>query len=192
MTPERIPDATQYRPVVARLQKTYERRTDELRALQSEASAPGSDGGQSNADSSPPHSPPVTGAYVHVMSPESAFTAVTSVTPVQSHPHLPPGAAPPLKDALRTGQKQFNNLIQRIGGGGDHHRQQELSPGQLAVHKRREAEDADSDYRRAVYHMDTLRLRRDHIGRSALASAEEFAFDLSTTMRRALRPLHLH
>lgn len=128
----------------------------------------------------------MTGAYVHVLSPESAFTAVTSVTPVQSHPHLPPGAAPPLKDALRTGQKQFNNLIQRIGGGGDHHRQQELSPGQLAVHKRREAEDADSDYRRAVYHMDTLRLRRDHIGRSALASAEEFAFDLSTTMRLLL------
>ena len=128
---------------MARLQKTYERRTDELRALQSDASAPGSDGGTSNADSSPPNSPPVTGAYVHVFGAESAFTAVTSVSPTPSHPHLPPGAAPPLKDALRTGQKQFNNLIQRIGGGGDHHRQQELSPGQLAVHKRREAEEAD-------------------------------------------------
>ena len=190
-----IAEHGEYRNVLTRLQKSYERKCEDVRNQQvheslnsqpitshHEAERQASGSTQGSTDTSPPQSPS-SSALSHPTGPH-IITGATSSTPNAA---APPSASGRAQDALKASRTQINSLIQRIGGNPDVPVGKSAGAalgGVKGFKAKREAEEADKEYRRGVFHMETLRLQRERVGRSALASAEEFAFDLSSTMKR--------
>lgn len=149
-----------------------------------------------NPDHSPPTSPsssnaamsgPSSGSTSHAH-PQPLVAGAISLLPLPGQPPAlnPPGvttASGRAQDAIKASRTQLNSLIHRIGG--DQPQKGETSSVK-ASRLRREAEEADNQYRRAVFHLETLRIRRERVLKSSWVSAEEFALDLSACMRNLL------
>jgi hypothetical protein len=143
---------------------------------------------------SPPTSPsssnaamsgPSSASNVHVHHQPLVAGAISLSMPTT--PLNPPGpttATARAQDAIKASRRELNSLIQRIGGDVPQARGESTSVRTSRL--RREAEDADNQYRRAVFHLETLRIRRERVLQSSWASAEEFALDLSSFMRQVL------
>ncbi|KAF8898486.1 hypothetical protein BD779DRAFT_1430902 [Infundibulicybe gibba] len=124
---------------------------------------------------------------------------VTSPQPLRALDRRPSGSAPtgrnrspssstPFSDLAHQGKKQLNQLIgfldkggsvkDGIGGRGD----QALR----TVRAKREADEADKEYRKGVHWLETLRLRRTKILEAGYKSLEMFVEESSLTLKKIL------
>ncbi|KAH9811610.1 hypothetical protein DFH28DRAFT_931730 [Melampsora americana] len=94
-------------------------------------------------------------------------------------------------DVLHALRNNTNNLIQRLNsrkdnkttnGGNTNSGPDDgtIRPSALrGVKLKREAEDADRDYRKGVFHLETLRLRKEQVIRGARRATEDMIFEAS-------------
>ncbi|KAL8280542.1 hypothetical protein RQP46_007190 [Phenoliferia psychrophenolica] len=93
-------------------------------------------------------------------------------------------------------KKSLNSIVRavrdRVGEGSG---QGQLKPSmgrgakarQVSSQKKREAEQADRDYRNGIFRLETLRLQRNRLNKAAAKSLEEFAGELSSKVKQALK-----
>nr|KIR86478.1 glucosamine 6-phosphate N-acetyltransferase [Cryptococcus tetragattii IND107] len=117
-----------------------------------------------------------------------------------------------LNDIAAHGKKGFSAFMQRLGGDKDREREKDdlqiISHGveseglqrrgttgsanpkvQMAIRgakAKREADEADRAYRMGIFHLESLRLRREKLHGSAITHLEEFNDELSNKLRRAM------
>ncbi|WVQ75466.1 hypothetical protein IAR50_005091 [Cryptococcus sp. DSM 104548] len=111
-------------------------------------------------------------------------------------------------DIAASGKKGFSAFIQRLGGDKEKGDDASVAGGlegeglqrrgttgssnskaQLAMRGakvKRDADEADKAYRTAVFHLESLRLRREKMRLSAVTHLEEFNDELSKTLKTAL------
>ncbi|BGP18844.1 hypothetical protein JCM10213_003499 [Rhodosporidiobolus nylandii] len=232
-----------YKSVVSRLRKTYERKVEELQhheeaeALKEEISA-SAGGGRSGASGSgareegwPPehwtsgheghgHSTPASlrkrsdsaasskGAASDIDSPPHSIASptlapvfVSGATSASSAPPSGPYRDPP------TGKQNVFEAIAKRDWSGEKHRVNSivravgnlakgtdpavaLAPSSRGVRSRqyggklkREAEQADRDYRSGIFHLETLLTQKLRVQTSARESLREFVFELASTLK---------
>ncbi|KAJ7456631.1 hypothetical protein FB451DRAFT_610867 [Mycena latifolia] len=156
------------------------------------------------AAAAPPLSPtPVVSGTEHV-NPKSAQPGaplrVTSPQPLRALDRRPSGSAPsgrnrspssstPFSDLAQQGKKQLNQLRgfleksgtvkESLGGGRETH-------ALKAVRAKREADEADKEYRNGVHWLETLRLRRIKTLENGYKSLEMFVEESSATVKKVL------
>ncbi|PLW30658.1 hypothetical protein PCASD_15147 [Puccinia coronata f. sp. avenae] len=105
-----------------------------------------------------------------------------TVTPSPANPIQAKGT-----DVLHALRANTNNLIQRLNarkenksGTAATNHIEDLRPAALrGVKVKREAEEADRDYRKGIFHLETLRLRKEQVIRGARRATEEMVYELS-------------
>ncbi|KAI0307495.1 hypothetical protein B0F90DRAFT_1674209 [Multifurca ochricompacta] len=86
-----------------------------------------------------------------------------------------------------TGKKQLNQLITLLDKeGGIRGSNRNADNALRSVRAKREAEDADKDYRRAVHWLETLRIRRVKILEGGYNSLERFVFEGTDIVKKVL------
>ncbi|KAJ7042609.1 hypothetical protein C8F04DRAFT_83781 [Mycena alexandri] len=153
------------------------------------------------AAAAPPLSPaPMTasGAADPKSAAPNAPIRVTSPQPLRALERRPSGSAPSARnrspssstafsDLAHHGKKQLNQLrgfleksgTVRDGAGRENH-------ALKAVRAKREADEADKEYRNGVHWLETLRLRRIKILESGYRSLETFVQESSATVKKVL------
>jgi len=120
----------------------------------------------------------------------SSRPIVTSPQPLRSLDRRPSGSGPngrnrspssttAFSDLAHQGKKQLNNLIGDVLSLREH---QALR----TVRTKREADDADKEYRQGIYWLETLRLRKIKILEAGYKSLEMFIDEASVTVKKAL------
>ncbi|KAM0749621.1 RhoGAP-domain-containing protein [Meredithblackwellia eburnea MCA 4105] len=147
----------------------------------------------------PLSSPPI----VPSTSPPPVFVSGAASTSVSSHAyggHPPSAKGGNVFDALSkrdwSGEKKsLNSIVRAVGnlakgeggsGGVKPSAMKGVKARQHSSKLKREAEQADRDYRNAIFRLESLRLQRDRINRSATASLIEFASELSIKIKKAI------
>lgn len=94
-------------------------------------------------------------------------------------------------DVLHALRNNTNNLIQRLNSRKENKSASGNNPSSSpddgtirpsalrGVKLKREAEDADRDYRKGVFHLETLRLRKEQVIRGARRATEDMVFETS-------------
>ncbi|KIK71391.1 hypothetical protein GYMLUDRAFT_254611 [Collybiopsis luxurians FD-317 M1] len=154
------------------------------------------------AAAAPPTSPTVPTADFQGLSKSSSMTrpTVTSPQPLRALDRRPSGSAPSgrnrspssntaFADLAQQGKKQLNTLMgfldksgtvkESLGGGRENN-------ALRTVRAKRELDEADKEYRKAVYWLETLRLRRTKILESGYNSLSTFVEECSTAVKTAL------
>ncbi|KAF9569859.1 RhoGAP-domain-containing protein [Agrocybe pediades] len=124
---------------------------------------------------------------------------VTSPQPLRALDRRPSGSVPtgrnrspssstPFSDLAHQGKKQLNQLIGFLDKGGS---AKDTIGGRenqalKTVRAKRDAEEADREYRKGVHWLETLRLRRTKILESGYKSLEMFVEESSTTLKLVL------
>ncbi|KAF9478021.1 RhoGAP-domain-containing protein [Pholiota conissans] len=153
----------------------------------------------------PPTSPvsgPINPEYLH--NPKANLTAplrptVTAPQPLRALDRRPSSSNPPgrnrspssstaFSDLAHQGKKQLNQLIGFLDKGGS---SKDAIGGRenqalRTVRAKREADEADRDYRKGVHWLETLRLRRTKILEGGYKSLEMFVEEASTTLKKVL------
>ncbi|KAG6885717.1 hypothetical protein C0993_010890 [Termitomyces sp. T159_Od127] len=150
-------------------------------------------------------SPSPTGEQYHHLSNSKSNPSipsrptVTGPQPLRALDRRPSGSGPPARnrspssstafsDFAHQGKKQLNQLIGFLDKGAV---KETLSGGRenqalRTVRTKREADEADRDYRKGVHWLETLRLRRTKTLEGGYTSLELFAEELSVTMKKSL------
>ncbi|KZS93245.1 RhoGAP-domain-containing protein [Sistotremastrum niveocremeum HHB9708] len=127
---------------------------------------------------------------------------ITSPIPLRP-PHRQPSLSQPntrarspstsnsLQDLAHQGKKQLNQIISFLGEGKAGATTREVLGGRpdgalRGVRAKREADEADKEYRKAVHWLETLRLNRIKILEGGYKSLEIFAHECSYVMRKVL------
>ncbi|KAJ6574742.1 hypothetical protein B0H19DRAFT_1208325 [Mycena capillaripes] len=155
------------------------------------------------AAAAPPLSPNAVTASAsdhHKSAVPNAPLRVTSPQPLRALERRPSGSAPSgrnrspssstaFSDLAQHGKKQLNQLRgfleksgtvkESLGGGRETH-------ALKAVRAKREADEADKEYRNGVHWLETLRLRRIKILESGYRSLEMFVQESSATVKQVL------
>ncbi|KAJ6501691.1 hypothetical protein C8R47DRAFT_238374 [Mycena vitilis] len=147
-----------------------------------------------------PTAPTASGADHHKPNVLNAPIRVTSPQPLRALERRPSGSAPSgrnrspssstaFSDLAHHGKKQLNQLRgfleksgtvkESLGGGRETH-------ALKAVRAKREADEADKEYRNGVHWLETLRLRRVKILESGYRSLETFVQESSATVKQVL------
>ncbi|KAI9445530.1 hypothetical protein H4582DRAFT_2109166 [Lactarius indigo] len=98
-----------------------------------------------------------------------------------------PSTSTALSDLAQQGKKQLNQLITLLdkeGGIRGSNRNAEIAL--RSVRSKREADEADKDYRKAVHWLETLRIRRVKTLEGGYNSLERFVYEGTETVKRAL------
>ncbi|KAG6891402.1 hypothetical protein C0992_007626 [Termitomyces sp. T32_za158] len=124
---------------------------------------------------------------------------VTGPQPLRALDRRPSGSGPPARnrspssstafsDFAHQGKKQLNQLIGFLDKGAVKETLSGSRENQAlrTVRTKREADEADRDYRKGVHWLETLRLRRTKTLEGGYTSVEMFAEDLSATMKKSL------
>nr|XP_019009767.1 uncharacterized protein I206_05327 [Kwoniella pini CBS 10737]OCF48548.1 hypothetical protein I206_05327 [Kwoniella pini CBS 10737] len=90
------------------------------------------------------------------------------------------------KDDYIIGGDNIESNLQRRGTGVSRTNDQKAMAAMRAVKVKREAEDADKAYRTGVFHLESLRLRREKLHVSAMNSLENFNDELSKSLKYSL------
>ncbi|KAJ4499121.1 hypothetical protein C8R41DRAFT_85507 [Lentinula lateritia] len=154
------------------------------------------------AAANPPTSPTIpTGDYqVLSKSPGPTRPTVTAPQPLRALDRRPSGSAPGARnrspssntafaDLAQHGKKQLNSLMGFLDKSGSVKESlggRENNSALRTVRAKRELEEADKEYRKAVYWLETLRLRRTKILESGYNSLSMFVEECSTTVKAAL------
>ncbi|KAI0735515.1 hypothetical protein C8Q76DRAFT_611686 [Earliella scabrosa] len=176
--------------VLPRLKRTYLKKCQEAEEYKSAAAA------AANANATSPTSPQETVNPLHKPHSNGANGTRPVVTgpqplrpldrrPSQSaHRNRSPSASATstaLQDLAHQGKRQLNQLmtfLDRDGARNDNTLRQ--------VRAKREADEADKEYRKGVHFLETLRIRRVKILESGFKSLEAFVRESSETMKKAL------
>ncbi|EPQ61103.1 RhoGAP-domain-containing protein [Gloeophyllum trabeum ATCC 11539] len=173
---------------VPKLKRTYLRKCQEVEDLKLAAAAP-SQPLTSQSDSST------------IKSPTSPKPTVTSPHPLRPLDRRPSGGAPggprnrspsgstALQDLAHQGKKQLNQLMTFLekrdtvkdGLGG-----RSSDASLRIVRAKREADEADKEYRKAVHWLETLRIRRMKILEAGYKSLEMFLHESADTLKKVL------
>ncbi|EJD04273.1 uncharacterized protein FOMMEDRAFT_146262 [Fomitiporia mediterranea MF3/22] len=101
-----------------------------------------------------------------------------------------PSASNPLHDLANQGKRQLNQLMTFLDNkGGSLKEGVSGSKGDMAVRSvraKREADEADKEYRKGVHWLETLRLRRSKILEGAFQSLELFIDEAATQLKTVL------
>ncbi|KAJ3502317.1 hypothetical protein NLJ89_g8943 [Agrocybe chaxingu] len=123
---------------------------------------------------------------------------VTAPQPLRALDRRPSGSVPgrnrspssstAFSDLAHQGKKQLNQLIGFLDKGGSVKDSLGGRENQAlrTVRAKRDADEADKDYRKGVHWLETLRLRRTKILESGYKSLEMFVEEVSTTMKKVL------
>ncbi|KAH9060786.1 hypothetical protein EDB87DRAFT_1808472 [Lactarius vividus] len=98
-----------------------------------------------------------------------------------------PSTSTALSDLAQQGKKQLNQLITLLdkeGGIRGSNRNAEVAL--RSVRAKREADDADKDYRKAVHWLETLRIRRVKTLEGGYNSLERFVYEGTETVKKVL------
>ncbi|EIW67032.1 hypothetical protein TREMEDRAFT_34219 [Tremella mesenterica DSM 1558] len=113
-----------------------------------------------------------------------------------------------LNDLATQSKKGFNAIIQRLGGDKDKDREEagfvlvgdeglqrrgtgrdgsgKLSGAMRGAKLKRDAEEADKAYRLGIFHLESLRIRRDKLQASAVTSLETFNDEMNVKLKFAM------
>ncbi|KAI0252694.1 hypothetical protein BJV78DRAFT_331476 [Lactifluus subvellereus] len=98
-----------------------------------------------------------------------------------------PSTSTALSDLAQHGKKQLNQLITLLDKeGGIRGSSRNADVALRSVRAKREAEEADKDYRKAVHWLETLRIRRVKILEGGYNSLERFIFEGTGTIKKVL------
>ncbi|KAH9982156.1 hypothetical protein BGW80DRAFT_1261857 [Lactifluus volemus] len=98
-----------------------------------------------------------------------------------------PSTSTALSDLAQQGKKQLNQLITLLDKeGGIRGSNRNADNALRSVRAKREAEDADKDYRKAVHWLETLRIRRVKILEGGYNSLERFIYEGTETVKTVL------
>ncbi|GJN88220.1 hypothetical protein Rhopal_001185-T1 [Rhodotorula paludigena] len=218
-----------YRSVVQRLRKTYERRVEELQHYEeaemlkdqdvvspslkpidkepswppehwltpelvagrkrSDSAASSKAGASASDADSPPASVSSPG-----LSPVFVSGATSSSASAPSAYRDPPTAKQNVFEAIAkrdwSGEKhRVNSIVRAVGNlgkgadGGSSHGPSKPRSRQYSSKLKREAEQADRDYRSGIFQLETLRLQKMRVQTSARQSLREFVHDLASNLR---------
>ncbi|KAF8528039.1 RhoGAP-domain-containing protein [Hysterangium stoloniferum] len=102
----------------------------------------------------------------------------------------PPSSSIGFVDLAHQGKKQFNSMINFLNEGNKNGTSREnLGRSEAAVRSvraKREADDAEKEYRKAVHWLETLRLRRVKTLESGYGSLESLIFESAETLKQIL------
>ncbi|KAI0662467.1 RhoGAP-domain-containing protein [Cubamyces menziesii] len=180
-----------------RLKRAYLKKCQEAEEYRSAAAAPLS-------PTSPPdnhhsqHMPPLNKPHSHGAS-NGSRPVVTAPQPLRpldrrpstsanAHRNRSPSASTStaLQDLAHQGKKQLNQLMTFLDKGGNVRDGGRSDNALRSVRAKREAEDADKEYRKAVHWLETLRIRRVKILESGFKSLESFIRESSETVKKVL------
>ncbi|KAG5352722.1 hypothetical protein C0989_000875 [Termitomyces sp. Mn162] len=124
---------------------------------------------------------------------------VTGPQPLRALDRRPSGSGPPTRnrspssstafsDLAHQGKKQFNQLIGFLDKGAVKETLSGSRENQAlrTVRTKREADEADREYRKGIHWLETLRLRRTKTLEGGYTSLEMFAEELSEVMKKSL------
>ncbi|KAL4069347.1 hypothetical protein J3A83DRAFT_4537308 [Scleroderma citrinum] len=182
--------------VLPKLKRTYLRKCQEVEDYKAAAAAP-----PSNNQGTPypeQRVPSVASSRSNPSLPvKPAVTAPQPLRPLDRKPsgsaqgHRPrsPSTSATFSDFAHHGKKQLNQLITFLDKGGNVRETlgvRSENNSLRAVRAKREADEADKEYRKGVHWLETLRLRRTKILENAYASLENFTRDYSSTAKIVL------
>lgn len=138
-------------------------------------------------------SPPGPRRSIDLASPSRPPVIISGATSSALRDTATPPPANPLQakgtDVLQALRSNTNNLIQRLNSRkeiktnpsfptSNPNEEVSLRPSALRGAKvRREAEDADRDYRKGIFHLETLRLRKELVIRGARRATEDMVYE---------------
>ncbi|OSD05850.1 RhoGAP-domain-containing protein [Trametes coccinea BRFM310] len=180
--------------VLPRLKRNYLKKCQEAEEYKSAAAAPLS-------PTSPPdnhhHMPPLS--KPHSQGANGARPVVTAPQPLRpldrrpstsahAHRNRSPSASTStaLQDLAHQGKKQLNQLMTFLDKGGNVRDGGRSDNALRSVRAKREAEEADKEYRKAVHWLETLRIRRVKLLESGFKSVESFVRESSETVKKAI------
>ncbi|EIW64964.1 RhoGAP-domain-containing protein [Trametes versicolor FP-101664 SS1] len=91
-----------------------------------------------------------------------------------------------LQDLAHQGKKQLNQLMTFLDKGGNVKDGGRSENALRSVRAKREADEADKEYRKGVHWLETLRIRRVKIIESGFKSLESFVRDSAATVKKVL------
>ncbi|KAI0271619.1 hypothetical protein BC834DRAFT_860454 [Gloeopeniophorella convolvens] len=98
-----------------------------------------------------------------------------------------PSTSTALSDLAQQGKKQLNQLITLLDKeGGIRGSSRNADNALRSVRAKRDADEADKEYRKAVHWLETLRLRRVKILEGGYNSLERFVFEGAETIKKVL------
>ncbi|KAF8272362.1 hypothetical protein EI94DRAFT_1776950 [Lactarius quietus] len=98
-----------------------------------------------------------------------------------------PSTSTALSDLAQQGKKQLNQLITLLDKeGGIRGSNRNADNALRSVRAKREADEADKDYRKAVHWLETLRIRRVKTLEGGYNSLERFVYDGTETIKKVL------
>ncbi|KIO02466.1 hypothetical protein M404DRAFT_16145 [Pisolithus tinctorius Marx 270] len=179
-----------------KLKRTYLRKCQEVEDLKAAATAPApsvqntpymdQEGGNvpsSRSNPNLPAKPVVTGPQV--LRPLDRRPSGTAPGPRNRSP----SSSGTFSDFAQHGKKQLNQLMTFLDKGGNVRETlgvRSENSALRAVRAKREADEADKEYRKGVHWLETLRLRKTKILKSAYASLETFTHEYTSTVKIVL------
>lgn len=182
--------------VLPKLKRTYLRKCQEVEDYKAAAAAP-----PSNIQGTPYPEQGAQNVSSSWSNPNlSAKPVVTAPQPLRPLDRKPSGSAPGYRtrspstsatfsDFAHHGKKQLNQLITFLDKGGNVRETlgvRSENHSLRAVRTKREADEADKEYRKGVHWLETLRLRRIKILDNAYISLGNFIRDYSSTAKIVL------
>ncbi|KAG9101198.1 hypothetical protein FS749_009362 [Ceratobasidium sp. UAMH 11750] len=143
----------------------------------------------SNNKSSPPTPNSSATGLVSTTSRGEDPSRARSPPPVSGQVTGPRGAVQDLAQHGKKGLNQLKSFLdsKRDGGGSLREGSERGNAALRNVRAKREAEEADREYRQVVYKLETLRRWRGNVIRAGFTSLETFMVDLSQELTRALQ-----
>lgn len=155
-----------------------------------------------------PVSPPPSPKPVEIV---SGVTASLQREIQQGYPTAPSNAVARASEAFKKSSQQLTSIVNKLGGDASHQKHEQGGSGHssssngststpsistqhhnsqtalMKFHKaKREAEQADNDYRRSIYHLETLRLQKERVHRASRQSCLEFVVELGHGVKKAI------
>ncbi|KAI8983411.1 hypothetical protein BD414DRAFT_81407 [Trametes punicea] len=183
--------------VLPRLKRNYLKKCQEAEEYRSAAAAPLSPASPPDNLNHPHHMPPLNKPHSHGAN--GARPVVTAPQPLrpldrrpstsaQAHRNRSPSASTStaLQDLAHQGKKQLNQLMTFLDKGGNVRDGGRSDNALRSVRAKREAEEADKEYRKGVHWLETLRIRRVKLLESGFKSVESFVRESSETVKKAI------
>ncbi|CDO72738.1 hypothetical protein BN946_scf184990.g21 [Trametes cinnabarina] len=181
--------------VLPRLKRNYLKKCQEAEEYKAAATAPLSP--TSPPDNHHHHMPPLS--KPHSQGANGTRPVVTAPQPLRpldrrpstsahAHRNRSPSASTStaLQDLAHQGKKQLNQLMTFLDKGGNVRDGGRSDNALRSVRAKREAEEADKEYRKAVHWLETLRIRRVKLLESGFKSVESFVRESSETVKKAI------
>ncbi|KAI0374525.1 RhoGAP-domain-containing protein [Pilatotrama ljubarskyi] len=186
--------------VLPRLKRTYLKKCQEAEEYRNAAAAPLSPTSPNDGHHNmPPLTKPHSHSHSHSHSTNGARPVVTAPQPLRPLDRRPSSSAnaarnrspsastsTALQDLAHQGKKQLNQLMTFLDKGGNPRDGGRSDNALRSVRAKREADEADKEYRKGVHWLETLRIRRVKILESGFKSLESFVRESAETVKKVL------